>query len=132
VAFYSFIFAAGLHHAHLHGWRGISRSALILLMSYKTKAISLVNEEPRRLQDIPSDALIVSILILAAHGPKIGQAYSNELIHPLSPLSKTQNLDFYGNLDFVDTHMEALRILVSRKGGLDGIELYGLAETIAL
>jgi hypothetical protein len=132
VAFYAFVFAAGLHHAYLHGWRTIPRSAFMLLVSYKTKAMGLIIEELRRLEDSPSDALLVSILILAAHGPIIGGAYSNAFVHPISPLAKTQNLDFYGNLDFSGAHMDALRLLVSRKGGLGRIQLYGLAETVAL
>jgi hypothetical protein len=132
VAFYAFILAAGLDHAYLHGWGSIPKSAFMLLMSYKTKAMGLINKELRRLEDSPSDALLVTILILAAHGPIIGGAYLNELIHPLSPLAKTQNLDFYGNLDFTGAHMDALRLLVSRKGGLGRIQLYGLAETVAL
>jgi hypothetical protein len=60
----------------------------------RRKAMSLMNEELRRLEDSPSDALLVSILVLAAHGPIISGAYLDELIHSLSPLAKTQNLDF--------------------------------------
>jgi hypothetical protein len=134
VAFYSFIFAAGLHHAYLRGWKGIPNSAYTLLLSYKTQAIKLINEALRRVDDEPSDSLLVSILILAAHGPRSRSLDEDgcEPVHPPSLLAKAQNLDFYASLDFDRLHMDALRVLVSRRGGLAKIGLYSLAETIAL
>lgn len=132
MAFYSFIFAAGFHQSFLRqDTDPQSRSSLIGL-SYKTQAISLINEHLSELSETPSDALIVSILVLAAHGTKIDPDRSLGLTHPISPLARTQNLDFYASLEFGDAHMKALTHLILQKGGLDTIQLWGLADTIAL
>ncbi|KAJ9614313.1 hypothetical protein H2200_002449 [Cladophialophora chaetospira] len=131
VAFYSFVFAAGLHHAYEHGWDNIPNRAYGLLFSYKTKAISLVNEALQHIKTETSDALLVSILILAAHGPRrIVVSEESREQHPLSPLANTQSIGFYGSLRFDGLHMDALRLLLARKGGLHTIQLYSLAETI--
>ncbi|KIW93435.1 uncharacterized protein Z519_06040 [Cladophialophora bantiana CBS 173.52] len=132
VAFYSFVFAAGLHHAYLHGWSRISKTAYNLLFSYKTKAISLVNEALQKVDVEISDALLVSILILAAHGPAATSCDKEPPEYPVSPLANAQDLDFYGSLRFDELHMGALRILVARRGGLKNIQLYGIADMIAL
>ncbi len=133
VAFYSFVFAAGLHLAYEHGWNNIPTRAHDLLFSYKTRAIGLVNEALQQVDLDISDALLVSILILAAHGPRaIGVEEDSVVQHPLSPLAGTQNINFYGSLRFDGLHMDALRLLLSRRGGLHTVQLYSLAETIGL
>jgi hypothetical protein len=133
VAFYSFVFAAGLHHAYEHGWDSIPTRNYDLLFSYKTKAISLINEELHKIDVDISDALLVSILILATHGPRTtNPGKGSPRLHPVSPLAETQNFDFYGSLRFDGFHMDALRLLIARRGGLQTLELYSLAETIAL
>lgn len=137
VAFYSCVFAAGLHHAYKHGWDNTPPKAYDLLFSYKTKAISLVNEALQNLDVDISDALLFSILILAAHGPRETSLEHDESPSPptqhipSSPLATAQNIDFYGSLTFDHLHMNALRLLVVRRGGLQKIQLYSLAETIA-
>ncbi|KIW62570.1 hypothetical protein PV04_10732 [Phialophora macrospora] len=133
VAFYAFIFAAGLHHAYEHGWDKIPTWNYDLLLSYKTKAISLINAALQKVDVDISDALLVSILILAAHGPRVPSPGTvSPPQHPPSPLVGVQNINFYGSMRFDALHMDALRILIARRGGLQTLELYSLAETIAL
>ena len=136
MAFYGFVFAAALHHDHLHG-RIPDRQTGLLQLTYQTQAIRLINDMLRHTaanNTPPSDALLMSILILAVHGQR--QATTTDppsrQVHPQSPLAKAQNLDFYGSLAFTPMHLAALHMLVERKGGLDKIELYGLADTLAL
>ena len=92
--------------------------------------MTLINEQLQHPESFPSDALLVSILVLAVHGPKPDAMYEHS--HPRSPLATTQNLDFYGNMTFVAAHMQALYILVKQRGGLDAIDMHGLADTIVL
>jgi len=134
MAFYGFIFAAALHHNHLHGGQIPDQKSGILQLSYQTQAIKLINAMLRSTDNNtpPSDDLLVSILILAAHGQKQNLDPPLTPAHPQSPLAKAQNLDFYGTLSFIPAHLAALYILVEQKGGLDKIEVYGLADTLAL
>jgi hypothetical protein len=131
VSFYSFVFAAALHHAYEHDWV-IPTSASKLILSYKTKAISLVNDAIQTIDVEISEALLVSILILAAHGPRaITGESETSTAEAVSPLAKTQNIEFYSRLGFDSMHINALRVLVKRRGGLSSIQTYGLGETIA-
>lgn len=47
-----------------------------------------------------------------------------------SPLRKAQWLNVYGNFTHVPEHLAAVMELLSLRGGLESLELYGLAEII--
>ena len=128
--YYAFVWAAALHQEFLLGKHISSYSTFLLRQSYKTQAISRVRSEISSLHGLPSDDLIVSILILAAHGAKRDRHIDHS--HPKSPLAKSQLLDFYANLEYEHTHQDALYQLVARKGGLENVETCGLAETLQL
>jgi hypothetical protein len=134
MAFYGFVFAAALHHTYLRGGRDrMDHPSEMLQISYQTKAIQCINNMLDATKNTPpSDEILVSILILAAHGQRRGGEPWLEPVHPPSPLARAQNLQFYGSHAFIPAHMQALHFLVAQKGGLEKIRLYGLAGTIAL
>jgi hypothetical protein len=49
-----------------------------------------------------------------------------------SPMSSAQWLDVYGSMTSVPAHVFAMRSLVRRRGGLEKIELHGLAAILSL
>lgn len=111
----------------------MDRESEMLQLSYQTKSIQFINTLlAENNHEPPSDALLISILILAAHGQRQGGGLALEPVHPTSPLAQAQNLMFYGSLEFVPNHLKALYYLVEQKGGLEKIQLYGLADTLAL
>lgn len=130
MSFYAFVFAAGLHHSYAHQINDTTSSAALLRLSYQTQAIRLINEQLQHLRGPPSDALLVSILILGAHGANLDAVCDQP--HPQSPLATAQLLDFYGSMKFEAQHMHALRVLVKLKGGLEAIRMDALADTILL
>ena len=125
-----FVYDAGLHHFYLRRDHGKIDTAALLRLSYQTETIKLVNEQLQRPERRPSDALLVSVLILAIHGAN--DEATHEHSHPQSPLATAQNLDFYGSMKLVAAHMQALQVLVKWRRGLDAIDLYRLADTIVL
>lgn len=128
MAFYSFVFAAGMKLAHRRGGKEAHDAGALLRVSYQTQAITFINAQLQDPKEPPSDALLLSILILAVHGPNADATYGDS--HPQSPLATTQLLDWYGNMTFNPLHMQALYMLVKQRGGLDAIDLYGGADTI--
>lgn len=50
---------------------------------------------------------------------------------PKAPLRNLQWLDVYGGLSLNDQHIKGLLALIESKGGIDKVELPGLAETIS-
>jgi hypothetical protein len=134
MAFYALIFGASHHRVLLREPHSTADSAALLRLSYKTQAIKLINElinkHLRKCGRDSIDALLISICVLAVFGSERGAAM--EHAHPQSPLAKVQNLDFYGKTRFVPMHMQALYLLVRQTGGLESIEMYGLADALAL
>lgn len=53
-------------------------------------------------------------------------------MHPTSPLAKTNFLDVYGAMVNDEKHIQGILLLVRQRGGLDGIKLYALADTLQL
>ena len=49
-----------------------------------------------------------------------------------SPLKTIQWLNVYGNIEYVPEHMKAVLDLVTLRGGIENIEMRGLAETIVV
>ncbi len=75
------------------------------------------------------DEIILAILVLASHeamveGERRGSPFN-------SPLRSAQWLNVYSSITYVEAHMKAVMELVKLRGGLENIEMYGLAETIA-
>ena len=130
MAFYAFAFAAGLHHLYLT--RELENTTLepLVCQSYRTKAISLVRSQLGATTGAPTDDLIVSILILAAHGAKREKVSGYS--HPQSPLATVQMLDFYGSLEYETAHQFGLYYLVKQEGGLDKVQMEGLSKTLQL
>lgn len=75
------------------------------------------------------DEVILAILVLSSHETldqsKVRQNPFN------SPLKSAQWLNIYGNITYVPEHMQAVLDIINLRGGLEKLELHGLAETIA-
>ncbi len=130
VAFHAFTYATTLHLLCVHRGRELVKSAPLMRLHHKVEAIKLVNEQLRNLTGPPTDALIMSVAILAIHGAYDEIVYPE--IHPTSPLATAQNLHVYGNMVNEEEHLQAIILLIMQKGGLESIELFGMADTMAL
>ena len=130
VSFYAFAFAAGSHRLYLTEGRNTTALEPLICQSYRTKAISLVRSQVDTLEGLPSDDLIISILILAAHGAHREQV--PDYSPPKSPLARLQVLDYYASLEYEAAHQSALYHLVEQRGGLEKLELDGLPRTLQL
>ncbi|KIW15533.1 hypothetical protein PV08_05581 [Exophiala spinifera] len=130
VVFHAFIYATTLHLLCVYQGRELIHSAPVMRLQHKGQVIKLLNEHLRHLEGPPMDALIMSIAILAIHGEYDATVYPE--IHPVSPLAKAQNLHVYGSMINDEQHVHAILMLIMRKGGLDAMELFGMADTMAL
>jgi hypothetical protein len=145
VAFHAFIYATSMHLLDAHDGHELQPSAPMMRQSHKYETIRLVNEELRNLSlsptatarsdargmlSSPSEALIMAVTILAIHGRRDDTAYP--YVHPMSPLAEAQHLHVYGHMVNDDTHIKGIILLIKQKGGLQGMELYGMADTLAL
>ncbi|KIW77870.1 hypothetical protein Z517_07703 [Fonsecaea pedrosoi CBS 271.37] len=79
---------------------------------------------------VPTDALVMAVTIMSIHNARDDTVYPK--VHPVSPMAKVNNLHVYGAMINDEKHIQGILLLVSQKGGLEGLELYGLADTMQL
>jgi hypothetical protein len=96
--------------------------------------MKLLKEELRSPEKMPLDDVILSVLALGTNEVEtMVKNTSCQTRAPFnSPLSSAQWLDVYGSMSSVPAHVVAMRSLVRRRGGLESIELHGLAEVLSL
>jgi hypothetical protein len=102
---------------------------------HKVQAMHQLREELKR----PEKMMHLDDVILAALalGTNEVETMANNLSGPVrspfnSPLSSGQWLDVYGSMSNVPEHANAMRSLVCHRGGLEKIELDGLADVLSL
>lgn len=130
VAYHAFIYGATLHLLSIYNGRELTKSAPIMRLSHKIQTIKLVNEQLRNLDGPASDALIMAVVIMSIHGSRDDTVYPK--VHPRSPLANSQYLHVYGNMVNDEQHIQATLMLINQKGGLESIEVFGMADTMAL
>lgn len=130
--YHAFIFAAAVHLDTLRRSNKLSNSPEIL--AQKIQAIRLVSQSLSKTdpKEVPSEDLLLAIVALA-HNEMQNIPPSDSMYSPFSPpLKLAQWINVYGNMSIIYAHVDAIRQIVDMKGGLDKIEMHGLAETISL
>lgn len=101
---------------------------------HKVQTMRLLKEQLKNPGSSDSDELILTVLTLGASELETMVANMKSKVRsPFnSPLSSSQWLDVYGCMPKVKAHTLAMRSLVDRQGGLEKIQLEGLAEVLEL
>lgn len=127
LVFHALVFAGSIHLDFLRTSRIFPNSPQAL--SHKLVVIQKLKEimnDPGKAQ---RDEVILAILVLSSHeSTDPSRVRSNPFV---SPLKNAQWLNIYGNIAYVPEHMKAVLDLITIRGGLEKLELHGLAETIA-
>ena len=126
--FHALLFSSSIHLDIVRRSKFISNSPTNL--SFKLLIFRLLSEIMREGNDPVRDEVILAILELSSHEimPPI-----EEKRNPFqSPLTNLQFLNVYRTIQFVPQHKKAVLDLVSLKGGIEEIQLAGLAECLAL
>lgn len=130
VLFHAFLYSAALQVLTVCNGRELVQSACWVRLDHYQKTISLVNQHIQRLDGPPSDALIMAVVCLTAHGSR-AESPGIEC-HPQSPLATQQYFHVYGQILTEEKHLLGLQELLQRKGGVEEVKTYGMACTIIL
>ena len=103
-------------------------------LHHKVQTLRLLKEELENPEKISLDEMILAVLCLATNEVETVAKNMNQKIRsPFnSPLTSAQWLDVYGSIIHIPAHTMAMRSLANRRGGLEMIELEGLAEILSL
>jgi hypothetical protein len=130
---HALLFGASVHLDVLRSPRSSLNNPIRLF--HKVQTIRLMNAElkstTKTLRSL--DEVILAVLALGTNEVEtMGRNMKEEVQSPFnSPLSSSQWLDVYGSIVHVPVHTTAMRSLVSRRGGLQNIELDSLAEVLS-
>ena len=125
--FHAILFAGSIHLDILRFSKIYPNKPLSL--SHKLVVIRKVNECFSDLDVASRDEVILAILILASHEAINRPAGKDNPFN--SPLKNAQWLNIYSAVSHVREHMDAVLSLVTRRGGLENIKLFGLADVIS-
>jgi hypothetical protein len=123
--FHALVFAALIHRDFMRWSRIYPDSPLAL--SHKLIAIQKLKEVISSGEEVSRDEVILAILILACQDI-VNVTRKKELFN--SPLQKGSWLNVYGNIQQIPAHLKAVMTLVALRGGLENLELKGLAQII--
>lgn len=130
IIFRAFQYAAATHADALLGRMVWSNSREML--AHKLKTIHLLNQALARLDSVDFEIVIHVVLLLASNELAGGNELSSQQT-VFSPHFPTAGwLSVFANIKGPDQHVQALRILVERAGGLTTIQFPGLGAIIAL
>lgn len=129
-----------LFHAYVAGAAGIalaqgvdkgSKEQIGQTQIYHTvKAINYVSQELSRTDGTPSDALLLAVMTLSAHG-EVADEGPGEPYHR-SPLVQAHRVNVFARLAITPAHSRAIATLIMKKGGIDGIVLPGFRNLLCL
>ena len=127
--FYTLVFSGATHNA-FYQYRGpTTNSDALFRLSYKTKAIKALREEIERSDGNVSDEILLCMILLASQAN--GEKRAPPEHRDTTPLSTAQDAQYYATNEWEWSHMTALRRLITQRGGLQTIKIYGLAFGIA-
>ena len=129
LCFYTLVFSGSSHNAFYQYEGPPTNSDALFRLTYKTKAIKMLREEIERSDGHVSDEILLCMILLAS------QANSEKRAQPEHtsnyPLSTEQDAQHPLTNEWEWSHMMALRRLITQRGGLHTIKIYGLAFAIA-
>lgn len=105
-----------------------------LRLFHKVQTMRLLKEEMKNPNQAVLDDVILAILTLSTNEVEtVANNIKEKARSPFnSPLASIQWLDVYGCISHVKTHTAAMRSIIARRGGLENVELPGLAEVLFL
>lgn len=127
LVFYAVFWATSLHHDIVNG---TPRSNDVERVFFKTEAVRLLRQDLCSSGSQISDSQLLAILLLATHDSFGLQEATPEIF--TAPLSSLTWLNVYWRMTISDLHLDALFTAIKIRGGLDTLQLMGLAELCSL
>lgn len=126
ILFHALLLSSSIHLDIVRWFKFSGNSPTIL--SHKLTLLRSLYEIIREGNDSSRDEVILAILTLSSHEV---MPIIEEKRNPFnSPIKNLQFLNIYGSIQFVPEHMQAVFDLITLKGGIEKIQLAGLAECL--
>lgn len=128
---HALLFGAAVNMDALRGHR--FRNDNPIRLYHKVQTMRLMKEEITSTVKTSLDEVILAVLTLGSNEVEtIANTGGNTRSPFESPLSSIQWLNVFGSISDVPIHTSAMNTLVVRRGGLEKIQIDGLAEVLSL
>jgi hypothetical protein len=133
VTWYTVIYAGATHNAFNYNLGYSPRFNEVLRLTYREKAIRHLKDEIAKSDGVVRDEVFLSLVTLSAHGyGDIPKDPSRHKSWTSSCLGHAHNVDYYGAMETGWEHMNAMRVLVAKRGGLQNIKLKAAGLAVQL
>ncbi|KOC16978.1 hypothetical protein AFCA_010373 [Aspergillus flavus] len=103
-----------------------------LLKVCEMETIELINQEMKKPGRAISNAVILSVMCMAHNATDISEERQFRHIPFTAPMRRLQWIDVYGSLRPNLVHVQGLISMINLRGGLEAIDLPGLAPVVSL
>lgn len=103
-----------------------------LLRVCEMETIELINQEMKKPGRAISNAVILSVMCMAHNATDISEERQFRHIPFTAPMRRLQWIDVYGSLRPNLVHIQGLISMINLRGGLEAIDLPGLAPVVSL
>ncbi|KAF7592132.1 hypothetical protein BBP40_000680 [Aspergillus hancockii] len=103
-----------------------------LLKVCEMETIELINQEMKRPDRAISNAVILSVMCMAHNATDISEERQYRQTPFTAPMRRLQWIDVYGSLRPNLVHVQGLISMINLRGGLEAIDLPGLAPVVSL
>lgn len=131
IVMHALLFGAAVNLDGLRGPQSYNNNPVRLY--HKVQTMRLMKEEMKGGAISSLDEVILAALTLGSNEVERIKNTGGTIRSPFnSPLSNTQWLNVFGRMADVPEHTVAMNTLVTRRGGLEKIQIDGLAEVLSL
>jgi hypothetical protein len=147
LAWYSVIMASITHHAFVQRKPTLPHHDKLLALSYRTKTMSLIQEDMQRNGGVPSEAGLIAIATLIVNGSQGGSGgvvtagssvehlhsstYDYDSVQMRKAFGRANDMDYYSSVPLEHSHWLALARFVERRGGVHAIKIRPLVMVVA-
>jgi hypothetical protein len=107
-----------------------SRRRDVVLLNLESLAIQSVQDAINAKPPVIDDGVIMAAFAIASHPSQ--RTYQRFEWQRKPPLWNMQCMGFYSDVIFPPGHVQGLGLLIAARGGLEAIQLPGLAETLSV
>lgn len=132
LAWYSVMMSAITHHAYMLGRSELPHRERLLRMSYRTKTISLIQEDMKAHSGIPSESGLLGIATLIVHGGTASdRPFVHDKVQERKAFGTANDMHYYSSMELDHTHWLMLARFVRNRGGAAAVKLKAMAMVLA-
>ena len=134
LVWYSALMSSMTHHAFMRGEKVMPRDREMLRLSYRTKALGLLQEDIQNNGGMPSEQGMLAISTLIVHGGdwQDAEKFTYDEYNARKPFGNANDMNYYSSIYLDTSHWPSLVRFVRQSGGAANVKLAPMAGVFAI